>query len=367
MLLNPARAPFTAADRHRLGRAHAAEALALLNSCPAHASTALLDLPEIADKTGVARVVIKAEWSRMGLGSFKALGGAYAVARLIVRRAEAALGRPIAADALTSAPVRQVAAGLTMVCASAGNHGLSVAAGARAFGARAVIYLSDGVSERFALRLQAKGAEVVRAGPSYDGALAQVLDDAVANGWNVITDAAADDHRDTATEVMRGYTVLFDEAAEALEADGGPATHIFLQAGVGGLAAAGAGYLRDRWGEAFRLIVVEPAGAPCVTESLRQGRLVRTPGAGTTLGRLDCEEPSWPAYQLLDHLADGAVLVSDADADQASRRLAALGAPASPCGATGAAGFLGLSEDDRAALGLDAGSRVLLVGSEGLD
>ena len=165
---------------------------------------------------------------------------------------------------------------------------------------------------------------------------------------------------------MRGYTVLFDEAADTLERSSGPASHVFVQAGVGGLAAAAAGYLRDRWGEEFKLIVVEPVGAACLGASARHGRALRITGAPTNLGRLDCKEPSLVAFELLARLADGFMTVSDTAATDAAARLAAKGAPTSPCGATGAAGLFRIAADPaaRIALGLDAGSRVLLIGSE---
>jgi diaminopropionate ammonia-lyase len=144
-----------------------------------------------------------------------------------------------------------------------------------------------------------------------------------------------------------------------------PPTHVFAQAGVGGLAAAAAGYVRDRWGESPRIVVVEPEGAPCLLESARAGELVRIPGGHTTLGRLDCREPSLLAYHLLGHLTDLFMTITDDQADQAARLLAEHGVELSPCGAAGAAGLLALGPAARGALGLDDGSRVLLVGTEG--
>jgi len=365
MLLNPGRTAYGPDDRRLIGAVHAAEAQALLDLCPAHRPTPLLSLPILAAELGVGTVQLKAEWGRMGLGSFKALGGAYAVALRVLARAEAALGRPLGPQDLSTFEVRAVARGLTVICASAGNHGLAVAAGARAFGARAVVVLAETVPEAFAVRLGERGATVVRAGGDYEASMAHAMDEAARQGWTLVSDSSWPGYVDTPLQVMRGYSVLLAEAAEAMEAAGGPATHVFVQAGVGGLAAAAAGYLRDRWGEAPRLVVVEPWGAPCLLESVRAGRPVEVAGAATALGRLDCKAPSLLAFQLLQRLADGFILVSDAEAEAAARRLTALGAPVSPCGAAGAAGLMGLDAEARRELDLDAGSRVLLIGTEG--
>jgi len=368
MFLNPSRGAYRPQDRDMIGAPHAYEVRSLLGACPAHGATPLLPLSAIATELGLAEVYLKAEWLRMGLSSFKALGGAYAVALLVKARAEAA-GRPVAPADLASPPIRAVAAGMTLVCASAGNHGLSVAAGANAFGARAVVFLSEAVSETFAVRLRDRGAVVERAGATYEESMERATAVAHARGWDLVSDSSWPGYITTPLDVMRGYTALFEEAADTLEAADGPASHVFVQAGVGGLAAAGAGYLRDRWGEDFTFVVVEPEGASCVLESVRQGRFVRLTGGVTTLGRLDCKEPSLLALELLSRLADAFVLVSDAQADLAAARLAAQGAPVSPCGAAGAAGLFAACRDNswRTRLGLGDRSRVLLIGTEAAD
>ena len=364
MFLNPARVPHGVLDRQLIGRAHAAQVRSLLGHCPAHAPTPLLSLADLAAELGVAQVAMKAEWGRMALSSFKALGGAYAVALRVLAKAEAALGQPVPPQDLDAARVRAVAASVTVICASAGNHGLAVAAGARAFGAQAVVVLGEAVPEGFAVRLRAKGATVIRAGETYEASMAFALDQARRHGWDLISDSSWPGYVETALEVMRGYTVLLEEAAERLEATGGPATHVFVQAGVGGLAAAAAGYLRDRWGDDFRLVVVEPQGAPCLLESARAGRPVAVEGGPTQLGRLDCKESSLVAFELLSRLADGFMTITDAQAEAAAARLARLGAPVSPCGAAGAAGLIALSPEARASLDLGPSARVLLIGTE---
>ena len=204
MLLNPHRSTYGATDRDLIGKAHAGIVRGFLDQCPAHAATPLLSLPALAAESGVAAIHLKAEWARMGLGAFKALGGAYAVARLVCARAEATLGRTLTPADLGVAEVRDIAGAITVTCASAGNHGLSVAAGARAFGAHAVVYLSEAVAESFATRLRVKGAEVVRAGADYDASAAEARAAAERHEWVLVSDSSWPGYAETPLQVMRG-------------------------------------------------------------------------------------------------------------------------------------------------------------------
>ncbi|MFI7702535.1 pyridoxal-phosphate dependent enzyme [Nonomuraea sp. NPDC049480] len=333
--LNPARSPCTAQDRALIGTQHARQARAHFTPHPAYRPTPVHVLPGLA---GTRAVHVKNESGRMGLGSFKALGGAYAV-HLLARR---------------DGP------GTPFVCASAGNHGISVASGAREAGAACVVYLSEDVPEAFARRLRGLGAEVRRSGDDYEASMSAALQAAQEQGWRLVADSSWAGYTDVPLDVMRGYTLLFEELADT-EAP----THVFVQAGVGGLAAAAAGYVRDRWGEQPKIVIVEPEGAPCLIESARAGRPLRVQGSRTTLGRLDCREPSLLAHRLLTHLADLYMTITDDQGAAAARLLAGHGVALSDCGAAGAAGLLALGPATRAALSLGDTSRVLLVGTEG--
>lgn len=315
----------------------------LLQRCPAHAPTPLRDAVALAARLGVGRLWLKDERARMGLGSFKALGAAHAIAR------EAAA---TAADDL-----RQALHGRVYVTASAGNHGLSVAAGAALFGARAVIYLSLAVPDAFAARLRAKGAEVVRAGADYAASMAAAAAAADANGWTLLSDSSWPGYSALPLRVMEGYLQLAAEAAEQIDQ---PPTHVLLQAGVGGLAAAVAAHVRLVWGDAPQIIVVEPDAAPALIDSIRAGRLVETTGPLSCMGRLDCKTPSLIALQGLARDADGFMTVSDADAEAAADLLAEHGLPTTPSGAAGVAALLAGLDPPRDA-------RVMAILSEGLE
>ncbi|WP_372837209.1 pyridoxal-phosphate dependent enzyme, partial [Puniceibacterium confluentis] len=282
--------------------------LALLRRCPVAQITPLTTLPDLARDSHIAALWVKDERTRMGLGSFKALGAAHVIAH--------------AAAALSPEDPVGALGGHTFVTASAGNHGLSVAAGAAVFGARAVVYLSDTVPDSFALRLRAKGAEVVRSGRNYEDSMQAAAEAADAKGWTLLSDSSWEGYTEIPQRLMQGYLALMAEVGEQLH----PApTHVFVQAGVGGLAAAVAAATRRLWGEAPRVIVVEPDAAPCVAQSLDNERFTPVRGPVSDMGRLDCKEASMIALRGLARDADAVVTLSDAEVNAVLPRLAELG------------------------------------------
>lgn len=313
----------------------------LLSKCPAHVPTPLRVMPELARALGVACLSLKDERMRMGLGSFKALGAAHAIAR------EAAA---VAADDL-----RQALQGRVYVTASAGNHGLSVAAGARLFGARAVIYLAETVPAGFAERLRAKGADVVRAGADYEASMQAAAEAAQENGWTLLSDSSWPGYTELPMRVMEGYLQLAAESAVQIDT---PPSHILLQAGVGGLAAAVAGHARLVWGDVPQIIVVEPQAAPALMAGIGAGKVVETSGPASCMGRLDCKTASMIALNGLARDADLFVTITETEAARGVDLLAAHGLATTPSGAAGVAALL-------AGLDLPADAHVLAILSEG--
>lgn len=277
----------------------------------------------------------------MCLGAFKALGGVYAVARLIEARA----GRSIPPQAFLSQEAQQIAKSMAFVCASAGNHGIAVAAGAALFGATARIHLSNTVPESFARRLRDKGAQVVRSGQDYEASVAAAIDDAEASGAVHLADGSWPGYTEPPRLVMEGYTVLAEEMRASFEKSGEWPSHVYLQAGVGGLAAAVAFMIRSNWAVQPRIIVVEPIAAPCLRESARAGGITTVEGPVSNMGRLDCKTPSMLAWEILRQAADDWVTVSDAQAAQAVETARLLGFGTTPSGAAGLAACI--TEDAR--------------------
>lgn len=325
----------------------AGHVLALLSRCPAYRPTPLLHIPSLGKAIGGASLWVKDETARMGLGSFKALGAAYAIARDAV----AVAGGGDLASALASR---------IYVTASAGNHGMSVAAGARVFGANAVIFISETVSDAIAERLRGKGARVIRQGHDYEASMAAAAAAADDNGWILLSDSTWPGYTTPALDVMAGYLALAEEIVGEMVT---PPTHVFLQAGVGGFAAAMLARFRNAWGsDGFEAIIVEPASAPCIMESLLAGRAVRADGPASAMGRLDCKEPSHVALATIARLADGCLTVTEEEAAEADSMLATVGIATTPSGAAGFAGAIGYQS---AVGGLEPEARVLVVVTEG--
>ena len=300
---------------------------ALLAQCPAAGETPLVEVAGFGP-----HLWLKDERGRMGLGSFKALGAAYVIAHEAVATK---------ADYLSTA-----LKGRAYVTASAGNHGLSVAAGARIFGARAVVYLSETVPEGFAARLRKKGAEVVRAGADYEASMQAAAEAADEKGWTLLSDSSWEGYFDLPHRLMEGYLAM---AAEATRQMPQPPTHIFLQAGVGGLAGACAAWFRHVWGDAPQIIVVEPEAAPALHHSIAEAHPVETIGPVSNMGRLDCKAPSLIALKGLARDADVFALISDLKASAILPDLAAKGLSTSESGGAGVAAMrlMDLPQDAR--------------------
>ncbi|WHO72562.1 diaminopropionate ammonia-lyase [Rhizobium sp. BT03] len=336
-----------------------------------HAETPLVDLPALAAELGVGSVHIKDEGLRLGLGSFKALGGAYAVIRLVLDEAAHRLGRAVDVSELHSSPVREVAETMTVACATDGNHGRSVAQGAQLVGARAAIFVHAGVSDERVAAIARFGAEMIRVDGTYDDSVREAARMAEEKGWTIVSDTSWPGYERIPGLVMQGYTALIREALRAMPQ---PPTHVFIQAGVGGIAAAVAGHMAIAFGDKRpTFIVVDPARAACLFETARAGHLVTVAhGAPTVMAMLECYEPSLVAWRILSRVADAFMTVDEDEAIAVMKRLAdpAGNDAAVVAGESGGVGLAGLirAVGDPAikqALSLDGHSRIFLVNTEG--
>ena len=295
----------------------------LLNMCPTYTPT-----PTLQKHWGGMTFWIKDETDRMGLGAFKALGGVYAVAQLI-------MGDNIQQSEITLDSIREKARQLTFVCASAGNHGMAVAAGANLFGATARIHLSDTVPEAFKTRLQSKGAQVIRSGSNYEQSILAAIEDADENGYIHLADGSWPGYTQAPRLVMEGYTVIAEELRGEFELSSDWPTHVFLQAGVGGIAASVTYMIRKNWPVQPQIIVVEPDSAPCLKHSVEAGEIVTVSGPVSNMGRLDCKAPSMLAFEILKSAADHFVVISDKQAQLAADEMTEDGLPTTASGAAG--------------------------------
>jgi diaminopropionate ammonia-lyase len=364
------RKPLDPADAETLGVRGADEVERFL-SWRENVPTPLHSLPALAAEFGLGAIHVKDEGFRLGLGSFKALGGAYAVVRLVLEEATRQLGRPVGLDALASPDVRAVAAGLTVTCATDGNHGRSVAHGAQLVGAKAAIFVHGGVSQNRVAAIARFGAQMIRVAGTYDDSVAEAARVGAERGWTVVSDTSWPGYERIPGLVMQGYTAIVREALRAL---GRPPPHVLVLAGVGGVAAAVAGHLAVVLGaKRPTFVVVDPARAACIFETARIGHPVKLAhGEPTVMAMLECYEPSRVAWRVLARAADAFMTVEDADAVAVMKRLArpAGDDPAIVAGESGGAGLAGViraaaDAEIRIKLGLDHASRIFAIITEG--
>lgn len=326
--------------------------------------TPLLSLPAQAERLGLGALALKDEGRRSPLGSFKALGAPVALVAEVLRRHPTWDGPSVLAGRYAEA-----LAGFTVISATDGNHGRSLAAAAQDAGCRCVIVLHAEVSEEREAAIAALGAKIVRVSGNYDASVAEAARLADAEGWQVLSDTSYAGYEQIPGDVMQGYSRI---AAEALAQAQENFSHVVLQGGVGGLAA---GVVSEFWGrlgaDRPTVLVVEPVQADCLLQSAREGRAASATGSvDSVMAGLACGEASPLAWRFLETSVDAFLTIEDGAAVAAMRRLAQ-GSDREPplvvgeCGAAGLAALEGLSAEDRAALGLDETASVVLINTEG--
>ncbi|MEM5388760.1 diaminopropionate ammonia-lyase [Paraburkholderia phymatum] len=337
------------------------------------AATPLWDLPDAAAALGVSELRLKDESFRSPLGSFKALGAPVALMRLVMRQWRA---HDIEPKALITGHYAQMLSNLTVISATDGNHGKSLAAAASSIGCQCVIVLHANVSIEREQAIAAYGAKIVRIDGNYDESVEHAARLAANNGWHVVSDTSYEGYEVIPRDVMQGYGVISAEIVAQLneEPSRPPFTHVFLQGGVGGLAAGIASYLWEHYGaERPNFIVVEPQQADCLYQSAISGLASRATGSvDSVMAGLACGEASPLAWKILDRCIDHFMTIADDDAIAAMRSLARGSERDAPlvAGESGAAGYAGLavlmkSRDLAQAAGLGPTSRVLVINTEG--
>ncbi len=343
-----------------------------IKSWPGYAVTPLHSLTALAEDVGLASIWYKDESLRFGLKSFKALGGAYAVARQLQKIVEKKIGKYPTIDNLLKGSFTNQVADIVVSCATDGNHGRSVAWGAQMFGCQCIIYVHKDVSPGRKKAMEAFGAEVIQIDGNYDDSVRIAQQEAQINGCFIVSDTSYPGYMEVPKDVTLGYTVMLSEIVEQL--DGDIPTHLFIQGGVGGVASAIIGYFWDLWGTRRpRFIIVEPEQANCLQLSAKAGQLVSVKGELTTLmAGLACGEVSPLAWQILANGADDFMTLSE-EAVADTMRLLAKGNGGDPAIEAGESAVPGLAVAIIArqqklfseALNLDARSKVLVIGTEG--
>ncbi|MBT6275358.1 MAG: diaminopropionate ammonia-lyase [Chromatiales bacterium] len=341
---------------HILTEQQVTDANAEIRSWPIYEPTPLVDLSDIASAAKVKKVYYKDEASRFGLGSFKALGGAYAVHQLACERQ------------------RSHASSKLVVCtATDGNHGRSVAWGAQGLGIECHIFIHEQVSPSRADQMAKFGAIIHRVDGNYDDSVVACAKMADQHQWQILSDTSWEGYETVPVQIMAGYSVMAAEVVAQL--DGEIPTHIVIQAGCGGMAGAMIACFWREWREALpTIVVVESELSDCVFQSMAAGQMKFVDITEETLmAGLSCGEVSRVAWPLLKSGVRHALTIGDEAVAPMMRWLANPTVKDRPsivageCSASGLIGLLGASQDPalKSAIGLNAASRVLVFGTEG--
>ncbi len=321
----------------------------------AYEATPLLSLAGFARMLGLASVLCKDESRRFGFGGVKALGAPYGLALMLEAR------RPCPPSDFEA------------IAATDGNHGLALAWAASRFGCRARILVGRGVDTARIGLIRAAGAQVDIIDGTYDEAVLEAEARAARDAsLLLVTDTDYDGRLPVTRAIMAGYALLGEEIWREIRADA--PTHIVLQCGVGGMAAGVVAGLWRRMEQLTpRIVTVEPRTAACLQTSIEAGVSIGVPGRlETRMVGLSCGRASRPAWDILRHTAFAGLAIDDGHAEHVQNDLAngAYGDVPLRTGDTGVAGLAGLaaaalSPSVRRALGLETGSRVLVINSEG--
>lgn len=312
-------------------------------SLPGYAPTPLVPLPDLAGAVGVGQLLIKDESSRLGLPAFKILGASWACTQAMARTPGAAL-----------------------VTATDGNHGRAVARMARHLGTAATVFVPDVMLEHTAALIEGEGAQVRWVDGDYDAAVAAAAAHAAGDSGSVLVqDTAWPGYEEVPGWIVDGYDTLLDEVDEQL---GQAPDLVAVPVGVGSLAQAVVAHYRRPGRTGTRVISVEPDTAACVLRSLVAGEPVSVATEATVMAGLNCGTMSSLAWPVLRDGLDAAVVVSDAEALEASKELGRFGIASGPCGAATLAGVRAalVNPDRRAALDLPPNPTIVLLSTEGI-
>lgn len=352
------------------------EARAFHRQIEGYRMSPLKSLGHLAQRLQVGGIWVKDESVRLSLNSFKVLGGSFAIYRYVTHR----LGRTVSLSEIQQGAARRELGDLVFATATDGNHGRGVAWSATRLGFKSVVYVHRLTSEARIEAIRQNGADIVVVDGTYDDAVRQVCQDAEAHGWQVISDTSWAGYEDIPQWVMQGYTTLVAEAQEQLAGQGLTApTHVFVQAGVGALAASVMGYYQQLFGaNRPRTVVIEPDKAACLLLSAKQKDGIPHHFEGeleTIMAGLACGDPSPIAWKVLRGCADVFAMCPDYVAAKGMRVYAAplAGDPFIVSGESGAVTLGALmyllewegARPLRDQLGLGPDSQVLLINTEG--
>ena len=324
------------------------EAYKIISDWENYAPTPLLLLDKLSTELKLKRIFYKDESKRFHLKSFKALGGSYAVEKITKGNKE-----------------------IVISTATAGNHGRSVAWGSKKLGLKCKIFISEYVSETRAEAMRGFGADVIRVKGNYEDSLNECIKQSNQNNWQIVQDVAWENYLLVPKLTMAGYSVMMKEISEQINNQ--KVSHIILQAGVGGMAAAMVAGLARYLNHVPQIIIVEPDSAACVLASINTGKIEKISiEKESIMGGMSCGEVSLVPWQILKKSVNYCVTVSD---DYISKTIKYLAncelsyekITGGECSTPGIISLIGLCNDAkiRKKINLNEDSNVLLFGCEG--
>ena len=324
------------------------EAYKTISSWNNYSPTPLISLNKLNEKLKLNKIFYKDESKRFHLKSFKALGGAYAVEKIIKGNDKTVIST-----------------------ATAGNHGRSVAWGSQKNGLKCKIFISEFVSESRAEAMRNFGADVIRVKGNYEDSLNECIKQSNQNNWQIVQDVAWEDYKLVPKLTMAGYSVMMKEISEQIKNE--KISHVILQAGVGGMAAAMVAGIARYLNYIPQIIIVEPDSAACVLASIKTGKIEKISiDKESIMGGMSCGEVSLVPWEILKNSVHYCVTVSDDYVSKTVKYLAnnqfsdekIIGGE---CSTPGIASLIGLSNNHeiRKTINLNEDSSVLLFGCEG--
>ena len=309
--------------------------------------TPLESLNKLSKELNLKNIFYKDESKRFGLKSFKALGGAYAVEKITKGKK-----------------------GITVSTATAGNHGKSVAWGAQNLGLDCKIFISENVSETRADEMRNLGAEVIRVKGNYENSLNVCKEESKKKNWEIIQDVAWPDYELVPKFTMAGYSTMIKEISFQTNEY---ITHIFMQAGVGGMAAGLIAGVANYFKKVPKIIIVEPENANCVMRSIKNNSPTRVDiKKESIMGGMSCGEVSLVPWQILNNSVNSCISVSDKFVSQtvamlADKVLSDISIVGGECSTPGITSLISCcnNEETKSALEINENSNILLIGCEG--
>ena len=313
-----------------------------------YAPTPLLSLNKLSKELNLKKIFYKDENKRFNLKSFKALGGAYAVEKVTKGNKD-----------------------IVVATATAGNHGRSVAWGAKRLGLKCKIFISEFVSEARGQAMSDLGADVIKVKGNYEKSLSECIKQSTENNWQIVQDVAWKDYMLIPKYTMAGYSVMMKEIIDQINNE--KITHIILQAGVGGMAGAMVAGIARYLDNVPVTIVVEPDSAACVLESIKTGKIEKIDIKRESLmGGMSCGEVSLVPWEILKNSVKHCISLPDDDIAKTMKLLgnSSFSDQQIIAGENSAPGVIGLiascmDQNIKQNLKLDQNSNVLVFGCEG--